>query len=201
MNKITLMLPLMLVALASGASGQYIVGSDHDFSGQGWSGGQICVPCHTPHNAYPYAQHSVTAVLWNHEETSQTFTMYVTEAGNTGSVDGTSKLCLSCHDGVTAVDNYGGLQNNTTYVTGSAVVGIDLTDDHPIGVQYPPEDQGGSPLPGYNDPPLGNIRLPTVATVPRVECTSCHSPHGTQYTFMLRDNIASSQICLNCHAL
>jgi len=41
----------LLVGLPLMVLGQGISGSAHDFSGNGWSGGQICIVCHTPHNA------------------------------------------------------------------------------------------------------------------------------------------------------
>jgi len=171
-----------------------IVGSKHDFSAT-FGGGQLCVPCHTPHDAYPYAGNTVSAALWNHQETTQNFTMYTTLQGNTGTPDGTSLLCLSCHDGVTAMDNYGGNTGGTTVMTGTAVVGIDLSDDHPIGLEYPAAD------PNYQPAPLNGLPLFNDGTIDRVECGSCHDPHGAGagFTFFLRDTTNSSQLCTNCH--
>ena len=183
-------------AIFSGmAAGQStIVGSDHDFSGS-FGGGQICVPCHTPHDAYPYAANTVDRVLWNHQETTQSFTMYVTLAGNSGTPDGSSLLCLSCHDGVTAMDNYGGNTGGGAIMTGGAVKGTDLTDDHPIGIQYPAAN------PSYNAVPLNGLPLFNDGTIDRVECASCHNPHGAGYGNFLRDNLNGSQLCLDCHSI
>lgn len=200
MRRLILALPLIaMMAMATSAFGQSnIAGSDHDLSGGG-GGGEICKPCHVPHNAYPYAGATVKRVLWNHQETSQTFTMYTTEAGNTGAIDGVSKLCLSCHDGVTAVDNYGGTTNGNTLVTGGAALGTDLSNDHPIGVKYPPEDSGGAALDGYHATPSGNIKLFNVSGVTRVECASCHDPHGAGNGDFLREPKNGSALCLKCH--
>lgn len=86
-----------------------IVGSKHDLTSTGgspWNGDndQVCIYCHTPHNA------STVAPLWNRQLPTQSFTPY-----QSGSFDGTfvevggqptgeSLLCLSCHDGITAMN-------------------------------------------------------------------------------------------------
>jgi len=137
-------------------------------------------------------------ILWNHEITTQTFTMYTPLASGrtiTGQPDGPSKLCLSCHDGVTAVDNYGGVQRNSEYITGNANIGTDLRDDHPIGITYPVGETG------YNDKvTLQGVKLVTVGgEADRVECTSCHDPHDNSQDPFLRVTKAGSQICLECH--
>lgn len=94
-------------------------------------GNQICLPCHTPHNALLSGDANV---LWNHAETGETFVMYKSTAGQP---EGPSKLCLSCHDGVTAIDNYGGTGGTGIVMTGRAALGTDLSNDHPIGIEYP----------------------------------------------------------------
>lgn len=182
----------LLIFSGSLYSQSTIVGSSHDFSSS-FGGGEICVPCHTPHNAYPYAGAVVERVLWNHQETSQTFQMYTTLGGNTGSPDGTSLLCLSCHDGVTAMDNYGGTTGGSSVMVGNGVVGVDLTDDHPIGIEYPSSD------PNFQTTPLNGLPLFNDGSILRVECTSCHDPHGAGFGKFLRDTEAGSQICLDCH--
>ncbi|WP_223923278.1 hypothetical protein [Geobacter sp. AOG2] len=53
---------------------------------------------------------------------------------------GSSRLCMSCHDGVTAIDQHGSVFSTTGSVSMSndAAVGRngDLTNDHPIGFSY-----------------------------------------------------------------
>ena len=99
---------LVALGLTGGQAFADIVGSAHDFSNSGFSGNEICVVCHTTHNA----DTTVTeAPLWNHELTSQTFSMYSSptmDAAQDAQPTGSSKLCLSCHDGATAIDAYGG---------------------------------------------------------------------------------------------
>lgn len=166
-------------------------GSAHDLS-SGIGAGQVCVPCHTPHDAYAY-NNTVERVLWNHQETTQVFTMYTTTTGNTGTPDGSSLLCLSCHDGVTAMDNYGGKTGGSTVMTGKNVVGTDLSNDHPIGIEYPASD------PNYHPQPQNDLPLFNDGTIYRVECASCHDPHGAGFPDFLRDTMSGSQLCFDCH--
>lgn len=61
---------------------------------------EICVFCHTPHNANPKVP------LWNHAPSAAgNYTPYesLTLDAAVGQPDGASKLCLGCHDGTVAV--------------------------------------------------------------------------------------------------
>lgn len=209
MKRATALLVLTLVVLwSTTAFGQTaITDSKHDLSAGAGGGGlkitgldQICQPCHVPHNAYPaaYSLDVTDGVLWNHEATDTGFTMYTTLVGNTGNLNGSSKLCLGCHDGVTAIDNYGGATGGLLKITGDANLGQDLGNDHPIGVAYPPFDNETTParIPDYHDLPGGEVKLIS----DKVECGSCHDPHGGIVdTPFLREPILASAICLKCH--
>ena len=94
-----------------------VAGGMHDFSSTGLSsqmkdsnkdlGGQICVFCHTPHNA------GQTRLLWNKAggQSNSAFRLY-TASSTLSSFTKASKLsanspslfCLSCHDGKTAMN-------------------------------------------------------------------------------------------------
>jgi predicted CXXCH cytochrome family protein len=176
-----------------------IVGSPHDFAGKGWSLGEICLPCHTPHNANPAV---VAAPLWNHEITSATFTIYSspTMIGTVLQPGPVSKLCLSCHDGTIALDSYG---NNTGTVYADPAIDLttDLSDDHPIGVYWSHQNdmvninctQCHNPLPSDTNPvtPFFNRY---------VECATCHDPHNTaNINKLLRLPRTNSELCLYCH--
>lgn len=202
---------------AGSASAGTIVGTDHDFSGSGFSGGEICVVCHTPHNA----DTSVTeAPLWNHEITKVQFAMYTSptlDASQDTQPTGSSKLCLSCHDGVTAIDSFGGNVGDIV-MSGSAAVGrnANLTDDHPISIIY---DKALSVTdPGLHDPDTTSViigeggdktRQGTISELMtpdgKVQCSSCHDVHnnfvgpGTNDQPFLKVSKAKSKICLTCH--
>lgn len=160
---------------------------------------RICLPCHTPHNAQR-DNRGESLVLWNHAITEQTFEMYTTSAGHKGGQpEGHSKLCLSCHDGVTAIDSFGGNNGSFNNVRIApdrpSNLGTDLRNDHPIGVQYPPPD-----LTGYHDKStFTGVKVVTVNGVDRVECTSCHDPHNNSLGMFLRQTLSGSALCLECH--
>jgi predicted CXXCH cytochrome family protein len=140
---------------------------------------QICVPCHEPHNA----REGDSGPIWNHAVTDETFM----RNGEEVTISLKSKRCLGCHDGVTALGSYGPFAGDDP-ITGGAAIGTELTDDHPISVDYP---VGGH---GMNDP-----TLPAVAKLivdGKVECGSCHSTHSAS----LKVTMVGSALCLTCHA-
>jgi predicted CXXCH cytochrome family protein len=160
--------------------------------------GMACTVCHVPS---PEGGAIERAAWWSPQETGVDFEMYVTSAGNSGTLNGPSMLCLSCHDGVTAPDEYGGKTGASILPPGRATLGVDLSNDHPIGIAYPPRNGMGQPLDGYYLQPRGDVSLTVVDGTSRVECTSCHDPHGTSYDMMLRETVAGSAICFGCHDL
>jgi predicted CXXCH cytochrome family protein len=191
-----LMAAFVVVAVGTAAIAG-ITGSKHDFSSETWAEGQICLPCHVPHNAMTDGG-GVIRPLWNHVMTTATFDMYPTvPAGRQPATE--SKLCLSCHDGTVAVDSFGD-NTGTTFITGDALLGTDLSDDHPIAVTYPAPSADDDFV---DDPTLGdsNVKLVDIGGGDlRVECTSCHDPHdGDTVPEFLRDTMAGSLLCLRCH--
>ncbi len=198
---------VFVVMLASGATAQdmsKVINTPHNLSTLDVWGvvipqNRVCLPCHTPHNARS-VENGQSEVLWNHAITDQTFDMYTTAAGNQGGQpEGPSKLCLSCHDGATAIDDFGGNDEFFGNVVSSADrpsnLGTDLTDDHPIGVEYPPPD-----LTGYNDKStFTGVKVVTINGVDRVECTSCHNAHDNSLGMFLRQTAEGSALCLECH--
>ncbi|UCC30145.1 MAG: cytochrome c3 family protein [Phycisphaerales bacterium] len=160
---------------------------------------QVCLPCHVPHYADPYDEIDPLdpVILWNHDQPDLAFTMYTTLNDVTpGQPEGPSKMCLGCHDGVTAMDNYGGTTGGTEVMVGSRAIGQnqDLSDDHPIGITYP----DGNPSYNLSTTLLG-VQVVTIDGVDRVECTSCHEPHNNSLGRFLRRELSESQICLECH--
>lgn len=215
-----LLVPVLFAVLgftAGQAGAGTIVGTAHDFSASGFSGGEICVLCHTPHNSDTSVSE---APLWNHTSTAQTFTMYNTptmDATQDVQPTGSSKLCLSCHDGTTALDSFGG-NIGTIVMSGPAAIGSgdNLTDDHPISIVY---DTALSVTdPGMHDPSATTVtigaggdksRTGTVSALmlpaDKVQCSSCHDVHnnfvvpGTSGAPFLRVTKSGSALCLTCH--
>lgn len=203
------LLSSIILGLAPLSRGQNIIGSPHDFTTQTQynTTGELCIVCHAPHGT------DATAVpLWNHTTTTQifsTYTGYKFKAISTiTQPDGASKLCLSCHDGVTAKNQFGGKIQGTAGVpvtlgVHASNLGTDLTNDHPISFRY---DQALALAdPGVKDPTVATTSLGgTIATDmldinSKVQCPSCHEVHDqTIYRFGKISN-AGSALCLTCH--
>ena len=160
---------------------------------------QICVFCHTPHAATTSA-----APLWNKELSTAdgAYTLYSSD-----SIDavleqpgGSSKLCLSCHDGammIGKVNVLNGVANSTIAMSGTAGdgtmpagdgattgftrdLGVDLSNDHPISFDFTTALDSEI----YDPTAVGHIdnRVSGVSpTIPlennQVQCISCHDPH------------------------
>ncbi len=219
---------VMALGLMSGSVMASISGSKHDFAAAnanypaGWSGGEICKPCHAPHNTSPTnsAGGVLQGPLWNHQlGTNNTYKMYINGVSTDGqAVDQNSILCLSCHDGSIAIDSFGGATGTTT-IAGAANLGTNLTNDHPIG-QAAVWPTGATYM---VDPSLRSakgimpLRQMTDGTTV-VGCTSCHEPHDRanhgnptdpkHLLWVANDQpgttvdgrtVTGSLLCMNCH--
>jgi predicted CXXCH cytochrome family protein len=119
----------------------------------------LCVFCHTPHKG------ASSLLLWNHQFSTQAYSWKdVTDGKTTGGTNyptnlqtwsGSTRKCLSCHDGTVSVgllywsnasanpsvvmagpDQSGGVLSNTAYVIPQAGDRGDLMGNHPVGVPY-----------------------------------------------------------------
>jgi hypothetical protein len=167
--------------------------------------GEVCRPCHAPHNTNVAA-----GFLWNHQLSAGNWTLW--EGADAASVmSSSSRLCLSCHDGTVAVDNYGGVTNGSIFMDGRDNLGTDLRSSHPIGVEYPTGTRYNQP-----DATTGQIRDPIetpagqacVLEEGTVQCASCHYAHGSRMnvstttpggTMFLRVDNTGSKLCMTCH--
>lgn len=167
---------------------------------------QICLFCHTPHNANP------AVPLWNHtlspsyQEPEYIFyTSPSSQAPQPTAVLGSSKLCLSCHDGTVALGALGNPRHSNLYDVkmGSdclSYIGCDLSDDHPISIKIPLGD------PEVHPPsPESPVKLELVNGTELVECSSCHDPHDNTYPpFLVMSQVdvagRGGQLCLQCHS-
>ncbi len=185
--------------LSTGAAG----GSDN---------GEICVYCHTPHASNPAM---TGAPLWNKPVPAvASFAMYGQTIAGTQTADAPSMVslaCLSCHDGssaMNAVVNAPGTGGGTGTIgnggvmSGIAAIGADdLTNDHPISIDYIPGRASLKPVDtALEGDGWGNYT--TIAQLLRngkVECGSCHDPHNKQHGTFLRNSNVGSKLCLTCH--
>ena len=207
---------------------------------------EICVYCHTPHGGQS-AIADDTGPLWNRNYTPgafqiyQSFTLDTTPSNPPTSV---SKACLSCHDGTLGLNqllNAPGPGAGTPPGTdpnpiggpsgtnNMALIGTDLTDDHPVSIIYQDAQSYGtgaaigvdSHAAGFRAASTagtrpvvvnGAITLPLYGTTlanGKVECGSCHDPHEersktgaatpAESVYFLRIANDNSQLCLTCH--
>ncbi len=186
---------------------------------------QVCVFCHTPHGAT-----LGLAPLWNRKLSNATYTTYSSSSLDAAYILGTqlaqpggsSKLCLSCHDGTLAIGSVNVLNGlgspgnqQTITMTGTDPgdvmasgggitsgytrnLGIDLSNDHPISVNYTKalsdrdgelrsvdeitqQDTatGGTIIGvrslGYR--PKAPLEPTGPSNVGQVQCATCHDPH------------------------
>jgi predicted CXXCH cytochrome family protein len=199
-------LTVLVLFFVQAGFAQTIVGSKHDFSGQAWNtsvGQQICIVCHTPHNAST----TVTdAPLWNHSTTATTFALYTSSTLNAtmSQPDASSKLCLSCHDGTVALENFGATTSGTHFISGTYNIGSGLNNDHPISITYDAtlaSADGGLKNPATALSGLGGTINANMLFGGKMQCASCHDVHNTagQAKLLLKSNNASA-LCLTCHS-
>jgi predicted CXXCH cytochrome family protein len=210
LKKLVLLSSLFL-GLVPLSKGQNIRGSSHDFTTktQYNTTGELCIVCHAPHGTDP------TAVpLWNHNTTSQIFSTYIgykfPQRGGLSITqpDGASKLCLSCHDGVSAINQFGGMMQGTSSapqpLTTNDRIGTDLTNDHPISFVY---NTSLALLDGQlHDPATtpsslgGTIATDMLDINGKLQCPSCHEVHDQTISRFLKMSNSASALCLTCHA-
>lgn len=187
----------------TGSASGAITGSLHDLS-QNQSGTEVCVYCHTPHNANTQA-----APLWNRlNSTGPNYNLYLSSTLDTPSVQpvGISQACLSCHDGVmafNALTNGGAadaaaLADNTAkmgeagYDTVNSLIN-DLSNQHPVSITLPVTGEFETAA------TINGVVGGAVIYNGEVECGSCHDPHDADATKFLRVDNADSDLCLSCH--
>lgn len=183
---------------------------------------QICIFCHTPHNA------RLKEVLWNRREPTRVFGHYssptlviddpdVRSLSQYGEPNGSSRLCLSCHDGETAL---GAIYKDGTFFgtnpiqfpSGySRVAMLNMSTHHPVSFVYDGavlmKIQMKKPTDDYKLPPQPSpVKLDHQS---RMQCTTCHDPH--QDWSDRTDGIfpdpgfwvapTYQEVCLKCHNL
>lgn len=207
-EKRVISVPLMIVAMAwitatVASAGMSIVDSPHNLSVTGpgdvhaLSEDRICIFCHTPHRSRS------SAPLWNRNDSTASYIPYdsATLDADPGQPTGSSKLCLSCHDGTIALGQLvstlsliqmgGGV---TTMPPGEGLIGTDLSDDHPISFQVVLGNPELSPPSAWGE----DMQVDALG---EFQCTTCHDPHDNAFgNFLPMDNTEGA-MCLVCHTL
>jgi predicted CXXCH cytochrome family protein len=197
------------ISLSSITRGASVIGSVHDLS-VGGSGNvkavsenNACVFCHTAHHA------NGEMPLWNHAMSSvSNYVVYSSVRFTNLNItvpqpNGSSRLCLSCHDGTVALGNVSSgaaeiqMQNGvTTMPSGANNLGTDLSADHPISFVYDAALAARDPQINTPSTLPKTVRLDAQN---RLQCIACHNPHDNQFgNFLVMDNTGSA-LCLTCH--
>lgn len=200
---------MFLFAFVQGGFSQ-IAGTAHDFSTESWAPttNRGCGVCHTTHQA----MNITSAPLWNHEATVVAgYTLYDSPTFDGSSTitnpSASSRLCLSCHDGTVALENFSGITSGTNYIDPSAKVGglggNDLSTDHPISFDYTDAmatSDGGLFQPTTTNSGLGSSINNDMLFNSKMECASCHDVHNRfGVSHLLKMSNVNSELCLTCH--
>ena len=219
-----------------------IKGSPHDFTDNysdeanpvaatetgtgGWNDNrqEICRVCHVPHDHQKAAKFYENGLLWNHQVSSASYTMYnaawssTLKGAQSAQPDGTAKLCLGCHDGTVALDAFDGkltgtVGNEIQNIYGNALASFmvpgskssgDLRGTHPLSIKY--DTTADTQLQPTTTAMGTSGTIADVLDNGKVQCSSCHDVHDQESvagTHLLRvaqkGGAAPSGLCLTCH--
>ena len=204
------------IAYAGAGPATGVNGSMHDINAvAGYADDALqrtCVFCHTPHNA----QTGSLAPLWNHNPSTVSLAPYAWAAPANLPIAfaadplvGPSRLCMACHDGVTAVDSHGtarGEANGNTVMTSAYTDALgktakrfidDLTVTHPIGFQYS-DAVLNRPNELVNDQ-TGFITAPTTALMASTFNTKTRAGIATGGKKIADTMYGGFMTCASCH--
>lgn len=174
---------------------------------------EICIFCHTPHNAV-----AGKGFLWNRVNDAvnptQYFALYtssptlnISQADKAAGISEISKMCLTCHDGATALNSMANPRAGAAnarlgevwdpadpitmewgknigerggYISGDQIANTaNLTNDHPISFNYETVQGADVTIKNINaaDGPKVNGLVFWGAGGNMLECVTCHDPH------------------------
>ena len=227
----TVLLVALIVAVATSMSfaarpsKNLIVNSLHDLrSTLNGASFTLCNFCHVAHKTLADTYPSyIGPLLWNHTlstattygvYSSQTFAAYGTDIADLGTLNGagytTSNLCLSCHDGTVAVNEwytpvlgktYQPLPEGTYFMPNKFRV-TDMKNTHPVNFTY------------YNAAwltaagvlaPANSSSVDGAGVIPlengKMQCWTCHDAHNGVSSIFEQNfpTQASGSFCTYCH--
>ena len=84
------------------------------------------------------------------------------------------------------------------FITGTALFGVDLSNDHPISMTYDVLDTGLNATSATSG--LGGTIATDMLFGGNVECASCHDVHDDNgIVGLLKKSNAGSDLCTTCH--
>jgi hypothetical protein len=177
---------------------------------------EVCKFCHVPHNAV------VPDPLWGHALSDASYRVPEVRAEGGGrrlapQPDGSSRLCLSCHDGTVALGDVVGRGSPIRMTVMQELrpgrrgfLGTDLSGSHPISVIVPetdeaPVDSDRDMLLAPRSVVLGDTQLKLDSQF-KMQCTTCHDPHSDRYykegkvpRFWVKPTLEG--VCMACHVV
>ena len=183
-----------------------IVDTVHNLSASGpgrvraQSESQVCIFCHAPHNT------GGLRPLWNRDLSAASYQIYrsTTLDAAPGQPTGSSKLCLSCHDGTIAL---GSVLSRSEQIrmsggdfmpSGLSNLGTDLSDDHPVSFFYTAGLAASDWQLKSPESLPHEVRLDAGG---QLQCTSCHDAHHNKFGNFLALRMEFGELCLSCHDL
>jgi len=158
---------------------------------EGESNDAQCIFCHPPRSQ------TLKIGLWNEVLAENLFDYPYgrqTEGAPTGKPEGSSLVCLGCHDGTIALGDV--LSRTQSISNSNGIKRTDLSDGHPVSFSYDAD------LLAKNDELEDPKKLPQQVRLDaanKIQCTSCHDPHDDTYgDFLVMDN-SSTALCVACH--
>jgi predicted CXXCH cytochrome family protein len=204
----TRLAPFLVIALAlcqTAPAKQSVINSKHNLSVSvvGAAPGDDCVGlcsfCHVPHGAVS------PDLLWARPDSSAAYQPYRSESmrATVGQPTGTSKRCLSCHDGTLALlpsshSKSGPGGGRTLDAHSPANLGTDLSDDQPISFSYRESISGGKRELAPASALTENVRLDDTG---QMQCTTCHDPHDDTFGHFLVMSNQNGDLCAACHTM
>jgi hypothetical protein len=177
---------------------------------------EICKFCHIPHNS------AIPTALWSQTMSRAEYQTPQLRSGRSAGMsapqpDGSSRLCLSCHDGTVALGDLAGRARAVSMAGTQRLspgqkgyLGTDLRGSHPISFTVSDGNEGR--LDTETDMGLRSLSLIRASEDVRLDaqgkmqCTTCHDPHNDSYYklgsvphFWVRPTVG--EVCLTCHEL
>ncbi len=189
---------VLLFLTVSGTNRQF---NPHYLGNRSLDGDNSCLLCHVNDGNNLKKDNSP---LWNQNKKQIFFETYTSSTMDAlpGQPSGTSKLCLTCHDGSMAAVSHG---SNGIMPGNLSNSSADLSNDHPISFEYSTAlamSDRGLFDPSSTSSGLGGTIEEDLLENGNMECLSCHNVHfdlADSESNYLRMSNRGSKLCLTCH--